>query len=150
MTVYFLIALLVILFDFASKALVLNAIANGSVIEVTPFFNLVLAMNKGISFSMFSGAGPWILTIVALVICGFIVYFMFTEKDAFTRSCLALVLGGALGNIIDRLRFQAVVDFLDFHAFGHHWPAFNVADSCICIGVALLLFRMIFKKEKKK
>ena len=76
---------------------------------------------------------------------------MFQEKDGFSRCCLALMLGGALGNIIDRLRFGAVVDFLDFHAFGYHWPAFNIADSAICIGVILLIYQMTFvKKEEKK
>ena len=150
MFVYFLIVALVILCDFASKVLILNTLTKDMVIEVAPFFNLVLAMNKGISFSMFSNAGPYILTALALGICAFIVYLLFTEKDNFTRCCLSLILGGAIGNIIDRIRFKAVVDFLDFHAFGHHWPAFNVADSCICVGVILLLFRMILKKEKNK
>ena len=150
MIVYFSIVLLVILLDFASKAVILNTLSKGPAIEVTSFFNLVLAMNKGISFSMFSNAGPYLLTILALGICAFIVYLIFKEKDAFTRCCLSLILGGAIGNIIDRVRFGAVVDFLDFHAFGYHWPAFNIADSCICVGVVLLLFRMIFKKEKNK
>ena len=149
MVIYFLIAALVILLDFLSKAFVLDTLTKGSVIEITPFFNLVLLMNKGISFSMFSSLGPWLLTSIAVIISVVIVYFIFIEKDVFTRTCLSLILGGAIGNIIDRIRFKAVVDFLDFHAFGYHWPAFNVADSCICIGVALLLFRMIFKKEKK-
>ncbi|MBO5997153.1 MAG: signal peptidase II [Alphaproteobacteria bacterium] len=150
MFVYFLIVVLAVLFDFGSKALILDTLSRGEAIEVTPFFNIVFAMNTGISFSMFSNAGPWILTAVAFVICAFIIYFIITEKDVFTRACLSLVLGGAIGNIIDRIRFEAVVDFLDFHAFGYHWPAFNVADSCICIGVVLLLFRMVLNKEKKK
>ncbi|MBP5534521.1 MAG: signal peptidase II [Alphaproteobacteria bacterium] len=150
MIVYFLIVLLAVLLDFASKAVILNTLSKGLAIEVTSFFNLVLAMNKGISFSMFSNAGPYLLAILALGICAFIVYLIFKEKDAFTRCCLSLILGGAIGNIIDRVRFGAVVDFLDFHAFGYHWPAFNIADSCICVGVVLLLFRMIFKKEKNK
>ena len=150
MGIYLLIILLAISFDFATKALILENLTRGEVIEVFPFFNLVLAMNTGVSFSMFSNAGPYFLTGLALCICAFIVYLMFTEKDVYTRSCLALILGGAIGNIIDRLQFKAVVDFLDFHVFGYHWPAFNVADSCICVGVILLLFRMIFKKEKNK
>ena len=76
---------------------------------------------------------------------------MFKEKQAFAKFALALILGGAVGNIIDRIRFGAVIDFLDFHAFGYHWPAFNVADSAICLGVMLLLYQMIFmKKEKAK
>ncbi len=150
MGIYFFIASLVILLDLGTKALILNALTLGSQIEVTPFFNLVLAMNKGISFSMFSGAGAWVLTSLAIIICAFLIYFMVKEKNKFCKTCLALILGGAIGNIVDRIRFKAVVDFLDFHAFGYHWPAFNIADSAICIGVALLLFHMTFYKEKTK
>ena len=150
MSIYFLIAALVVLADLGTKAIILNTLTFGSAIEVMPFFNLVLVMNKGISFSMFSGFDAWILTAVAFFISAILLYFLIKEKDAFTRTCLALILGGALGNIVDRIRYKAVVDFLDFHAFGWHWPAFNIADSAICIGVVLLLFRMIFKKEKTK
>jgi len=151
MYLYFIISLIVILLDFASKEAILRTLNEGMLVEITPFFNLVYVFNPGVSFSMFSDAGPVILTVLSLFICAWIVYFIVKEKDGFSRSCLALMLGGAIGNVIDRLRFGAVVDFLDFHAFGYHWPAFNVADSAICIGVMLLIYQMTFvKKEEKK
>lgn len=151
MLIYFLIALLIILADLGTKALIVANLSLGNSIEATSFFNIVYVLNKGVSFSMLSDVGPFILTALSVLISLSVVYFMFKEKDSLSRTALALVLGGAIGNIIDRIRYGAVVDFLDFHAFGYHWPAFNVADSAICIGVMLLLYQMIFiKKEKQK
>ena len=151
MYLYFVISLIVIALDFSTKDAILNILTEGTSVEITPFFNLVYVFNPGVSFSMFSDVGPVILTVLSLFICAWIVYFIVKEKDGFSRSCLALMLGGAIGNVIDRLRFGAVVDFLDFHAFGYHWPAFNIADSAICIGVMLLIYQMTFvKKEEKK
>ena len=149
MLVYFIIATLIVLVDYATKAVVLSQLSLGQSIEVASFFNLVYVLNKGVSFSMLSNAGPVLLTALAVLISLSVVYFMFKEKDSFSRTALALILGGAVGNIIDRIRYGAVVDFLDFHAFGYHWPAFNVADSAICIGVMLLLYQMIFIKKEK-
>ena len=151
MLIYFAIATLIVLTDLATKAVVISHLSLGQAIEVTSFFNIVYVLNKGVSFSMFSNVGPLILTTLTGLISISIVYFMFKEKDAFSRIALSLILGGAIGNIIDRIQLGAVVDFLDFHAFGYHWPAFNVADSAICIGVALLIYQMTFtKKEEKK
>ena len=141
-------ALGVIIADQISKAAVLYYFSNGGQnIRVTPFFNIVLAWNKGVSFSMFHSdhaLAPWILTLVALLICGVVVHWMTMERDEKTRNCFGLILGGALGNVIDRVIHGAVVDFLDFHAGVHHWPAFNVADSAICIGAFFILFWNIF------
>ena len=151
MLIYFIIATLIVLADFTTKAIVLSHLSLGQSIEVSSFFNLVYVLNKGVSFSMLSNTGPVLLTVLATLISLSVVYFMFKEKDSFSRTALALILGGAVGNIIDRVRYGAVVDFLDFHAFGYHWPAFNIADSAICIGVTLLLYQMIFiKKEENK
>ena len=149
MGICFFITTLIVLADFSSKAAILNNLILGETIEIAPFFNIVYVLNKGISFSMLSNAGPVILTLLAVLISLSVVYFMFKEKDSLSRTALALILGGAVGNIIDRIRLGAVVDFLDFHAFGYHWPAFNVADSAICIGVMLLLYQMIFIKKEK-
>ena len=149
MPIYFLIAIFVALIDLTTKAVVLSHLTPAQIIEIAPFFNIVYVLNKGISFSMLSNAGPVILTLLAVLISLSVVYFMFKEKDSLSRTALALILGGAVGNIIDRIRFGAVVDFLDFHAFGYHWPAFNVSDSAICIGVMLLLYQMIFIKKEK-
>ncbi|MCL2439354.1 MAG: signal peptidase II [Alphaproteobacteria bacterium] len=115
---------------------------------VAPFFNLVLVFNEGISFSMFNFGGAaarWTLTILAATITGFVIREMLREKDITHKYAWAIIAAGAIGNIVDRIRFGAVVDFLDFHAFGHHWPAFNIADALICVGVGIL----VFVKKKK-
>lgn len=94
--------------------------------------------------------GPYILAMVALLICAGLVWWMRKEKDKWTRVGIALIIGGAVGNVIDRFLYGAVVDFVDLHAFGYHWPAFNVADSAICIGAFLILLRAFrLSKEKK-
>lgn len=134
--------------DQLSKFTVLYYFSHGGKnIEVTGFFNIVLAWNKGVSFSMFhseKALAQWVLTAVALLICGVIVHWMSMEKDEKTKNCFGLILGGALGNVADRLIHGAVVDFLDFHLGVHHWPAFNVADSAICIGAGFILLWNIF------
>ena len=134
------IALLVIILDQATKQVVLAGVATGEVREVLPFFNLVLVWNRGVSFGMFGSASvPWLLSGIALaVVVGLLVWLRRTDNGLVALG-LALVIGGALGNVIDRIRFGAVIDFLDFHAFGWHWPAFNLADSAICVGAVVLV-----------
>ena len=119
-------------------------LAGGTGIEVTPFFNLVLVYNRGAAFSFLSSASGWqreFFIILALIASAWIVYLL-RRYPGQTLFCLALslILGGALGNVLDRLLVGAVVDFLDFHVAGHHWPAFNVADSAITCGAVLLVW----------
>jgi signal peptidase II len=133
----------IIVADQLTKWLVLARFAPGERLEVAPFFNLVLAFNKGAAFSFLAGAGGWqtpLLAAFALVAC-VVVTVLLLRSPGRTLFCagLALILGGALGNLIDRLRLGHVVDFLDLHAAGWHWPAFNVADSAITVGAALLI-----------
>lgn len=140
---WFLISAAVVVADQLTKWLVLARFAPGERLEVTPFFNLVLAFNKGAAFSFLAGAGGWqtpLLVAFALVAC-VIVSVLLLRSPGRTLFCagLALILGGALGNLLDRLRLGHVVDFLDLHAAGWHWPAFNVADSAITVGAALLI-----------
>ena len=149
MYIYFLLAALVAVFDLLTKLWVQNVFSYGEQVPVLPFFNLVYVRNTGTSFSMFSAASPAIITGVACLITVGICYFLIKEKSVFTKVCLALILGGAVGNIIDRICFGAVTDFMDFYIGQWHWPAFNVADSAICIGVLLLLYQAFFMKEKK-
>ncbi len=111
-------------------------------IEVTPFFNLVMVWNRGVSFGMFNSSGasaPWLLSGLALAVVIGLLWWLRRADQQLTGIGLGLVIGGALGNVIDRIRFGAVVDFLDFHVAGYHWPAFNVADAAICIGAGLML-----------
>ena len=140
----------IIVADFATKAWVLAAFHLHESIPVTSFFNLVLVMNPGASFSFLADAGgwqKWFFIALALTISAWLVVMIRQHaRQTLMPAALALVLGGALGNVIDRIRFGAVVDFLDFHLAGWHWPAFNVADSAITVGVILLLWQQLMHK----
>jgi len=121
--------------------------------EITGFFNLVLVFNKGAAFSMFADAAGWqtpLLAAFALLASGIVSYLILRNPQK-RLLCLglALILGGAIGNLIDRLRFGHVVDFLDFHAMGAHWPAFNVADSGITVGAVLLILEGFVNHERR-
>jgi signal peptidase II len=144
---------LVMVLDQISKWIVLDLFGETAhMIEVLSFFNLVLVWNQGISFGMFGGAsawGAWILTGLALVISVFLFFWMKKAETRLAALSLAAIIGGALGNVIDRVRFGAVVDFLDFHVLGYHWPAFNVADSAITVGAAILILESLFNKGEK-
>ncbi len=135
------VAAVVIALDQLTKLWVLNAFVPGESLAITPFFNLVLVFNPGAAFSFLAdhaGWQRWFFTLIALVISAWIVWQLRAQK---TRSCysvgLALIMGGALGNLIDRLWLGMVVDFIDLHVAGWHWPAFNVADSAVCVGAVL-------------
>ncbi|MCX7165027.1 MAG: signal peptidase II [Rhodocyclales bacterium] len=146
------LALLVLVLDQISKIWVL---ANFRLMDrqtVSSFFNLVLVFNPGASFSFLADAGgwqKWFFVVLALGVSFWLLGLL--RKHAHERllpTALSLILGGALGNVVDRLRFDAVVDFLDFHLAGYHWPAFNVADSAITVGVALMLWHQ-FRQPKE-
>lgn len=148
------VALLVIILDQATKYYVMDHILSEyGIISYTSFFNLVRAWNTGVSFSMFNNwgnLGAVILSVVALTIVGFLLYWLYGEKIRLIQVSLGFIIGGALGNVIDRIRLGAVFDFLDFHVNGHHWPAFNVADSFICLGAALIVLHGIFVLKNKE
>ncbi|MDP2792897.1 MAG: signal peptidase II [Sulfurisoma sp.] len=141
----------VIAADFLTKAWVLAAFRPHESLAILPFFNLVLVFNAGAAFSFLAQAGgwqKWFFVLLALGISAWIVVMLRRHAhDRLQSFALALVLGGALGNVIDRLRFGAVVDFLDVHVAGWHWPAFNVADSAITVGVTLLVWHSFVHKE---
>jgi signal peptidase II len=121
------------------------------VIEITPFFNLVMGWNRGISFGFFNNDSPvnsWLLPLVTAMIVGFLAIWLIRARDVWTCMALGLIIGGALGNLIDRLRYGAVADFLDVHAFGYHWPAFNVADAAITVGAVLLIWDSLFARAE--
>jgi len=150
---WFALSAAVIVADQIVKRVMLHNFAPGEQRAVTDFFNLVLVFNKGAAFSLFASAPGWqapILTTFALVASLVVGWFIVRSPDKTLFSLgLALILGGALGNVIDRLRFGQVVDFLDFHAFGWHWPAFNVADSAISIGAVILILEGFVGREKR-
>jgi signal peptidase II len=121
------------------------------VIEVTPFFNLVLGWNRGVSFGLFNdreGFGPWPFLVLTAAITAGLVIWLKRVAGSWLAAALGLIIGGAVGNAIDRVRFGAVVDFLDFHVAGLHWPAFNLADSAISVGVVMVLVDSLFGRTR--
>ncbi|MDT8318169.1 MAG: signal peptidase II [bacterium] len=125
-----------------------------SIEVVENFFHITYIRNRGAAFGMLSGADesvrvPFFLgiSLIAIAVIFYTIYTYHEESRLFPLS-MAMILGGAIGNMIDRVRFGEVIDFLDVHWYEHHWPAFNVADSAICIGVGLLIINMFFEKEK--
>ncbi len=144
------ITFLTILIDQLTKIWANNSLPYQHFVEITPFFNLYLVYNKGVSFSFFSSNtayGPWLLSLMAVAICIGLIIWIVKEKNQMIRLGLSLVLGGAIGNVIDRIRLGGVIDFLDFHYEVYHWPAFNIADTAICLG-AFLIFIQLFTQKK--
>lgn len=137
------IALVVVLLDQASKILISQFLLYGQSEPVTSYFNLVLVYNKGAAFSFLSDQPGWqryFFTAVSVIASLFILWMLrrHPNQRLFCWS-LALILGGAIGNLIDRVAYGHVIDFLDFHLRGWHWPAFNVADSAITVGAVLFV-----------
>ena len=141
---------MVILLDQLSKVSISNHFVYGESLTVTRFFNLVLAHNKGAAFSMLNDAGGWqrwMFSIIAVVASVWIIALLrkHPEQKLFCFA-MAMILGGALGNLIDRIAYGYVVDFLDFYWNAQHFPAFNLADSAITCGAAVLLWDNFFNK----
>lgn len=138
-------AIAVVVFDQLSKAAVRGYFAGHAAGEhenVTSFFNLVLIYNRGMSFGLFNGGGglnALLFSVVAAAIVTVLTYWLSRVESPMLAGAIGLIIGGAIGNVIDRIRFGAVVDFLDFHVGSWHWPAFNIADSAICVGVGVML-----------
>jgi signal peptidase II len=118
--------------------------------QITSFFNLVKVWNKGVSFGMFNQLeNSWIIfSILQFSIALFLIIWLFLNKIKHVSIALGMIIGGAFGNSIDRFFHGAVADFLDFHIFSYHWPAFNLADSFVFIGVAILLFDDFILKKR--
>ena len=144
----------VIVLDQVTKAVVLASIQFGERIVFLPFWNWVLTMNPGAAFSFLadqSGWQRWFFTILALAVSAWIALELRRHPEQKLLSlALALVMGGALGNVIDRVRFGAVVDFVQWHAAGFYWPAFNVADSAITVGAILLVVGQLTAAGRKE
>jgi len=146
------LAALIVVADQVTKYAVVQYFAVNNTVAVTSFFNLLLVYNPGAAFSFLSDAAGWqrwFFVSIALIASAWIVYLLreYPNQRLFALA-LSLVLAGAVGNVIDRILFGAVVDFLDFHAYGWHWPAFNVADSAITCGALLLIWDALRPKEK--
>ncbi len=147
----FLVFLLILVLDLWTKYLAQANFAEGEVYEVIPnLFNLTLVYNPGAAFGLFANLPDFWRRFVLLLVSSLalVVVFRFMLKeakdDAWSQVALSGILAGAIGNIVDRLRFDSVVDFLDFYWGSYHWPAFNIADSAISVGVFILIFRILF------
>ena len=148
------LAAIVVLVDQWTKHLVRGALRNGEVIRVTDWFDLVLAFNPGAAFSLLADQGGWqrwFFAVLAFAICGLLIHWLRKQSVSQRWSGIAysLIIGGALGNVFDRLVLGHVVDFLDFYWQRAHWPAFNLADSFIFIGAAMIVLDG-FRGEKKQ
>lgn len=146
------VAALIVIFDQLSKIAISKLLAKKGALHLTSFFNLVLAYNKGAAFSFLAAEGGWqrwFFTGISVLVSLYILYLL--KRHATQRMfCwgLALLLGGAVGNLIDRLWYGHVIDFLDFHIGTWHWPAFNVADSAICLGALLFILDELRRVRK--
>jgi signal peptidase II len=128
--------------DFATKQLVRERMVEGAALPLAPFFNLESARNSGAAFSFLADAGGWqrwFFVVLALVVSAVLAWMLSLKRDRLEAFGYAMILGGAVGNAIDRFVFGRVTDFLDFHWNGWHWPAFNVADISIFVGAAGLV-----------
>ena len=142
----------VVALDQLTKAVVLSHLEPGMHVAVEArFVNLTLVMNPGLAFGLLGGVPVgwrWlvaVLSLIALAVLARVALRVLAEGTWLDHVAVGLIFGGAVGNLIDRVRFGTVVDFVDLHFHGYHWPAFNVADSSITVGVALLALRLLFR-----
>lgn len=152
-------AALLLLADQVTKYLILDVIdlpqrRNIPLIELGPVgLDLTMVWNRGVTFGLFSGEGAWnhlILSALALVVAGFLLRWLARAETRMVTYALGAVIGGAIGNVIDRVRFGAVVDFVDVHAWGWHWYVFNIADAAIVCGVLALVADALIRPETKR
>ena len=147
------IAAILIILDQITKIAITSTFMYGESMPVTPFFNLVLVYNKGAAFSFLASETGWqrhFFTVIGIGASAFIIYLLKKNQGQRLLSwALALILGGAIGNVIDRVLYGHVIDFLDVYIGNWHWPAFNIADSAICIGAVLFVYDELRRGKKQ-
>jgi len=149
------VSFLVLALDQASKIYIDRSMALHSTIPVIPnFFSITYLRNKGAAFGILANSAyrlPFFLMVSAIAVCVIVVVIKKLREDQkLAAASLSLIFSGALGNVIDRVRLGEVIDFLDAHWYNHHWPAFNIADSAICVGVFLLAIDMYQEEQRLK
>ena len=151
------LAAVVFILDMLTKQWVMNSMEYGweNRIEILPFFNLLYVHNHGAAFSFLSDAGGWqrwFFTAIAIGVSGLLMFWMrqASASQKLLNSAYALIVGGALGNLWDRLMHGYVIDFLDFYYGNYHWPAFNIADIAICVGAALIILESFVGKSERQ
>lgn len=139
-------SVVIIFLDQVTKNLALVHLSDGHSIVLLPMMQFTLAFNPGAAFSFLGHASGWqnpLFTAIAVIVSGSLVVWLLKSKSRWQNLALSLLIGGALGNAIDRIRYGYVVDFIDAHISHHHWPIFNIADSAICAGVFILFVVMV-------
>lgn len=140
----FLIVLAVISLDQITKYLIMTALSPYDSIEIFPFLHIVNVRNVGAAFGMFKGLGSSFFIVLSVVAVIFVISLLI--KKTYSTFGLSLVLGGAIGNLIDRVLYGKVIDFVDFSIGSYHWPAFNVADSALTVGIGIIVLTSLFRK----
>ena len=148
---YFFLASLITVSDQVTKALIIKSLLDDQFVRINSYFYLVHFKNKGAAFSFLSDAGGWqryFLSIVAAIASVYIAFMIKKHRDdLYIGLALSLILGGALGNLYDRISLGYVTDFLYFHYNDYYWPAFNIADTAISIGAIILIYEVLVKKS---
>ncbi|MDB0033735.1 signal peptidase II [Alphaproteobacteria bacterium] len=144
------LSIFLLIVDQSTKAIIVNRFDLYESIPIVPFFNLTFVVNYGFAFGFLNSPSlnQIIVSVVILSIIIYFLYLMIKTQDHIFKMCLVLILSGAIGNFIDRIFRGYVVDFIDIYVFNYHWPAFNVADSCICVGFVILIFNILFLNKK--
>lgn len=148
---WLLLGFAVVVADQTTKLIALLNLSSGAAKSVFPVLNFSLAFNKGAAFSFLSSAGGWqniFFIALAIFVCAMLVVWLLQSSSKCQCWALALIVGGAVANVVDRLHYGHVVDFIDFHINDWHWPVFNVADSAITVGVVLLLISYVLGEKK--
>ena len=142
------IAFFIVILDYFSKVILLDFMsAHSGYYKVFSNFNLVQVWNYGVSFGMFQlppGWGPYVWSFLSIILVVLLFIWALKSQSSFMRFNIALIIGGAIGNVIDRFKYGAVADFFDFHIWNYHWPAFNVADIAIFCGACLIIVSELF------
>ena len=143
-------SIFILIIDQVTKVIIVSKFNLYESISIFPFLNITFIVNYGFAFG-FLNSPSLNQIIVSIVILSIIIYFLYLlirTQDYFFKFCLALILSGAVGNFLDRILRGYVVDFIDIYVFNYHWPAFNIADSCISIGFVILIFNILFLNKK--
>jgi signal peptidase II len=146
------LSLFIIATDQLTKWFAFTRLREDELVPIMPGFNLTLRFNEGAAFSFLadaSGWQRWFFIVLAIAVSGFIVHWLrgLSAREKMSALALSAVLGGAIGNVIDRIYLGKVIDFIDVYYEAYHWPAFNVADSAITVGAVILLFQSVFEKR---
>ena len=144
----FLISFIAVALDQMTKYLAINYVNPYDSFKIFPFLHLVLVTNKGAAFGMFKNMGSSFFIAASVVAIIFVIYLLIRGKE--NHFGLSLILGGTIGNLIDRILYGRVVDFIDLSIGKHHWPAFNIADSALSVGVTIILLTHLLKPTKTK